>query len=373
MKWTAWALSAFLCLSLYSTEFTVCSYNCGGLPDHYDYIRAACMGTIMHERYRQEAPLMNQFEEAQRTALAILFASSPKERRAAKKKWEEQKCSQFLKELVSDGTTRRWQEMSSQMVTPYDVRPIVIHDENVQKQLLDNSRKVTGYIKGPLTLQGMLYVSQKKMAKEIFSRQITHDIICLQETNYIDVDVLPKTYDMRFSNDTAIAWNRDRFELLDSFDSLERASALLLRDRESQESIFVASAHLSGCNPFFPVESDSIKGDQELQAVLDTAHGVEASVKVIAMDSNVTATHPRLKLLQQAQYTLDYTNHLEPTCTNPHVLLNTRIDWIAVGQDSLEAPSIANIPIFDIGLNSFRTNISDHAPIATVVGYSSNA
>lgn len=23
-------------------EFTVCSYNCGGLVDHYDYIRAVC-------------------------------------------------------------------------------------------------------------------------------------------------------------------------------------------------------------------------------------------------------------------------------------------------------------------------------------------
>jgi len=331
------------------------------------------MGKILQERYNREAPLMNRFEEIQRIALTILFAQSPQETKDAKRKWEEQKCSQFLKEIVSENGSinKRWLEVSEQTITPYDIRPIVIHDEDIKQQLLDHARDITGRLKGPITLNSLLYISRKKMAQRIFSHQLTHDIICLQETNYLNADLFPEHYEVQFSNNTnnGIAWNTNRFEFLEAFDCLDHAFALLLRDRDTQEHLFVSSAHLSGCNPFFCVDSDADKGDRELQALLDTARDVEAKVKVIAMDSNVTATHPRLELLKQANYTLDCKNYLDPTCANPHVLLNTRIDWIAVGQDSHEPPSIANIPIFGIGLNDFRTNISDHAPIAATISY----
>ncbi len=83
------------------------------------------------------------------------------------------------------------------------------------------------------------------------------------------------------------------------------------------------------------------------------------------MDSNVTATHPRLQLLKQAGYTLDADRFLEPTCTNPAVLLNTRLDWIAVKTESPMA--VHNIPVLNVGLNSPQTNISDHKPIASRV------
>jgi len=374
MKWITWCFCALFCLSLYSAEFTVSSYNCGGLPDHYDYIRGACMGKIFEERYSQQATLMKRFEKVQDIALTILFAKTTEERRAAKEKWETLKCSQFLAKIASENAAinKQWQEMIEQTVTPYNVRPIVIHDEDIKQQLLDHVRDITGQIKGPLTLDSLLYAARKKMAKKIFSHQVTHDIICLQEINYLDVDLFPEHYEVQFSNTNngnGIAWNTNRFEFLETFDCPGRTVALLLRDRDTQGRLFVISAHLPGCNPFFRVGADADKGDQELQAILDIAKDVEAKVKVIAMDSNVTATHPRLKILKSANYTLDYKNYLYPTCPHVGVLLNTRIDWIAVGQDSHEPPSIANIPISGVGLNDFRTNISDHAPIAATISY----
>lgn len=41
--------------SLYATEFTVSSYNCGGLSLHYDYLRAVNMEKLMQERHIAES------------------------------------------------------------------------------------------------------------------------------------------------------------------------------------------------------------------------------------------------------------------------------------------------------------------------------
>jgi hypothetical protein len=66
---------------------------------------------------------------------------------------------------------------------------------------------------------------------------------------------------------------------------------------------------------------------------------------------------------------LDARNFLEPTCSNPYLVLNTRIDWIAVKGNRTALPSITNIPVSSVGLNSIETNISDHKPIAAKISY----
>jgi len=76
--------------------------------------------------------------------------------------------------------------------------------------------------------------------------------------------------------------------------------------------------------------------------------------------------NPRLSLLRDADYTLDYENALDATCTNPWQVLNTRIDWIAIKSFSDDA-LISNIPVLGVGLNSLQTNISDHKPIAAQI------
>lgn len=75
--------------------------------------------------------------------------------------------------------------------------------------------------------------------------------------------------------------------------------------------------------------------------------------------------HPRLNIINDAQYRLDHENYLEATCTNPYHVLNTRIDWIVINGEA----SITNIPVLNVSLNSIQTNMSDHKPIAAKVKY----
>ncbi|MBB64457.1 MAG: hypothetical protein CMO81_05290 [Waddliaceae bacterium] len=113
---------------------------------------------------------------------------------------------------------------------------------------------------------------------------------------------------------------------------------------------------------------DSIKGDRELAALIDLLASKTSDINIIAMDSNVAATHPRLNLLKENTYRIDYKNYLEATCTNPWQILDTRIDWIAI-QAPKESVSIENIPVRSIGLNSLKTNMSDHKPIAAGIHF----
>ncbi|MCH9624932.1 MAG: hypothetical protein S4CHLAM123_00940 [Chlamydiales bacterium] len=177
-------------------------------------------------------------------------------------------------------------------------------------------------------------------------------------------------YEVAFADTTGsingVAWNQERFALIEVIGDVQRQGyVVLLRDLESDKTVLVASGHLSGCNPFCTPanSSDSAKGDLALQALIAVLDSKEADLKIIAMDSNVTATHPRLALLKEAGYTLDCENYLEATCTNPWQVLDTRIDWITI-RSSNQSASISNIPVLGVGLNSPQTNISDHKPVA---------
>lgn len=382
----------FLRSSLFATEFTVSSFNCGGLSDHYDYIRAVCMHKLVQERYNVEPEEMAQLERIQKVALKILFFSNPVELEEARKEWESGKYSEIFTKLTAhpddfNSINKIWKEKSAAIVTSYKERPVVIFDEEIRKILQDHFTDLTKgqgiTFRAENHVNDWLDVTRRVMAERIFAHELRYDIIALQEADYLDPSVFPSNYDVQFSNTkhsiNGVAWNKEKFELVGVIGNIvDRGFAVELLDIESGQVIAVASGHLSGCNPFQMIIdentgiSDSSKGDKELQEIIEALQSSKAEIKIIAMDSNVTAMHPRLSLLKEAGYGLDSQKYLDSTCTNPHQVINTRIDWIAV--QSLDTPvKIHNIPVLGVGLNSPQTNISDHKPIAAKLFYSTNS
>ncbi len=326
----------------------MCSYNCGALSNHYDYLRAVAMSKLMEERYAKEPGAMAFNEEIQKRALKARFSNE-----------------KYLPEAPSFNLA--WSRKSDEMITTYHVRPVVIYDKEVEQMLDDHLRDLC---KKNGERDELLQEARSLMAKRIFAHHLKFDILCLQEADYLDESLFPPQYEVLFSHGdhskNGVAWNTERFELVEPLGEIERVFAVKLLDRQTSKSVVVLSAHLSGCNPYV-MGADSAKGDSELRDALAFAKTLEADYFVIGMDSNVTSLHPRLGILKDANYTLDYENYLEPTCTNPYYILNTRIDWIALKLN--QEAKITNIPVLGVGLNSLETNISDHKPIAAKIEY----
>ncbi len=367
---------------LFAGEFTISSYNAGGLSHHYDYLRSAVMEKLVQERYNAEPEQMSQNERIQAVALTLLFSSDSVEKELAQQEWDQKNYQKLIENLTESPTkmgsvNSNWSHKSENMITTYKVRPVVINDEKVSQmidqQLSDLGRKNNG------DLQERLQEVRATMATRIFADHLQHDIICLQEADYLDPSMFPYNYEVLFSENlhskNGIAWNNERFELVETINEIiNRAFAVKLRDKDSGKIILVASGHITGCNPY-RVEKDletgipdSKKGDEELHNIVELFEDYEADYKLIAMDSNVTSLHPRLNILKNAGYQLDYKNYLGPTNTNPNLILNTRLDWIFLKSKEGDA-TIVNTPILSIGLNNIKTNVSDHLPIAAKVIY----
>ncbi|MBS0655101.1 MAG: hypothetical protein JSR46_04935 [Verrucomicrobia bacterium] len=381
MKYFTFLAALFFNISFLSaTEFTISSYNCGGLSSHYDYLRAASMEKLMQERYMAEPEQMHHNEKIQQLALKILF--SEKDKSTALQEWD-QKGYQALSERLTatpsapGSPNNLWNEKADAMITSYRVRPVIIRDQKVNQMLemhLGDLTKTNG-----LSFLQRLQEARKTMATRIFANHLPYDIICMQEADYLDPSMFPKHMEVLFAESShsinGVAWNTMRFELARPVgDILGRAFAVQLRDKESGKTVLVISGHLSGCNPYRMAHdpatgiSDSARGDHELQTLVDLFDSEGADFAVIGMDANVTALHPRLSILKEAGFSVDYENYLEATCTNPYQVLNTRIDWIAL-KSKLQKVSITNIPVLSVGLNSIQTNISDHKPIAAKIKY----
>lgn len=380
---TVACLFSLLFSILSATEFTISSYNCGGLSDHYDYLRAISMQKLMQERYVAEPENMAMNEKIQKLALKILFAPDSVEKLAAQQEWKQKGYKNIIKHLTAVPTDAHspntiWNQKIDEMITSYKVRPVVIHDEKVNQMLHEHLRDLSK-AENASTAE-LLQEARKTMAIRIFAHHLNYDIICLQEADYLDSTMFPQKYEMLFTESShsknGVVWNKERFELVDTLgDILGRAFAVQLRDKESGKTVLVASGHITGCNPYRVEKdpltgiSDSARGDKEVKTLVDLFDNQDADVMVIGMDSNVTSLHPRLKILKNAGYQIDYENYFEPTCTNPYQVLNTRIDWIALKSGSAKPISITNIPVLSVGLNSLQTNISDHKPIAAKVTY----
>lgn len=368
----------FLCLwivpfiNINSLEFTVSSYNCGGISDHYDYYRAATMQKIIQERYNAEPAQMAQIEKIQQTALKVLFSQDGNEKRNAEELWNSH-YKDRLNQLISPALNQEWLTKSEEAISTYRVRPIELRDQEVTTMLLNHLQDLTqtnGSEVGQMVEQG-----RKKMSERIFRHFMKYDIICLQEATYLAASQFPQNYAVSFAptdhSINGVAWNKERFELVEEIgDILGKAYAVKLLEKDSGKTVLVASAHLTGCHPFVVVsngnndQKDSDKGDSELRAVFQRFEEISADIKVIGMDSNVAATHPRMKIIQEYSYDLDAENFIEQTCANPNLIVNTRIDWIAL---QAKNASITNIPVMGIGLNSLQTNMSDHKPIAAKI------
>lgn len=367
---------------LAATEFTISSYNCGGLSDHYDYLRAASMQKLMQERYNAEPENMALNDKIQKLALKILFSSDPVDKTLAQQEWDRKDYQSIFERLTlspmdTNSPNTQWYQKMNSMITTYNVRPVLILDEEVNQKLHEHLTEVCKGKEG--TIPELLQEARATMARRIFADHLKYDIICMQEADYIEASFIPSSYQVLFSETShsinAIAWNKERFELVESLGNiLGKAIVIQLLDKESGKTILVASAHLSGCNPF-RIERDpknekidSAKGDTELQTIIDIFDSQGADLMMMGMDSNVTSLHPRLNILKDAGYILDGENYLEPTCSNPYQVVDTRIDWIALKSNETKA-SIVNIPILSIGLNNLQTNISDHVPVAAKIRY----
>lgn len=382
MKYLFIAVSLFLSTHLVSEEFTISTYNCGGLSSHYDYLRGVSMQKLMQDRHIAEPENMALNEKIQKLALKILFSKDSDEQAAAQKEWDAkgyQKISEHLTAAPSElnSPNVRWNRRADAIITTYQIRPVVIHDSEVNKMLTDHLRDLTNKTKGERN--ALLEEARGIMATRIFENHLKYDIICLQEADYLNPSMFPDHYEVQFGENShsvnGIAWHKDRFTLVETFgDIMGRGYAVKLKHKESGKTVLVATGHLSGCNPY-RVETnrsgvaDSSRGDNELRTIIDLFNACEADFKVIGMDSNVTSLHPRLNILKEADYRIDYENYLEATCTNPYQVLNTRIDWIAVQEGKSAVKSIVNIPVLGVGLNSMQTNISDHKPVAAKIAY----
>lgn len=364
---------SFFCSFLGAAELTIASYNCGGLSHHYDYLRAACMQKWMQERFNEEPELMALNEKVQKVALKKLFASEP-ERTQAKREWRTKGYGEVVEQLAGIALNAKWAEKASRSISDYRVRPVVINDSDITQMVQEHLKAMTLNTEADEQLR--LDQTRAKMARSIFQHQLNYDLICLQEADYLNSPLFPTEYEVLLSPSShsvnGLAWKKERFELVKVVgDVMGRALVLKLRDKASGKTFLIASGHLTGCNPFHPTinpatgQKDSIKGDDELRALIALMESEEANLKIIGMDSNVTAMHPRLKILKDADYQIDAENFFETTCTNPYQMLNTRIDWIATQPKA----SLTNIPVLGVGLNSIQTNMSDHKPIAAKIKF----
>ncbi|MEC7839083.1 MAG: hypothetical protein VX777_03475 [Chlamydiota bacterium] len=383
--------------SLFGNNFTVASYNCGGLSDHYDYIQAAGMQKLIQERHNSEPETLAQLKEIQKLALKIRFTQNATKKEAFEKEWDEQNYSEKFSNITSHpdefkSINKKWFDKRGKTISSYKKRPIEIYDQEVREILYDHIYDLTKLEESTELLKDSkvkiipynafnesLSIARRIMAVRIFQHHLKYDIIALQEADYLDPSVFPDNYNVKFSSARGsvdgVAWNKDRFELVEVIgDIVEKGFAVRLRDLNSGKIVAIASGHLTGCNPF-SVEhdlstgsSDSESGDRELYEIINTLNEFESDIQVIAMDANVTPGHPRLSILSESNYIIDYTNYIEPTCSSPWQVLETRIDWIAVRSTS-DTVSIANIPVLGVCLNCPKTNMSDHKPVAAKITY----
>ncbi|MCH9621556.1 MAG: hypothetical protein S4CHLAM20_09780 [Chlamydiia bacterium] len=367
-------------------SLTIASYNCGGLSDHYDYLRAVAMGIVTKERFAKNPEIFAQFDKIQNTALKIIFSNDEKD--AAVEEWVRNKYTPLLMNITSNPLSNEsinhlWNEKANRIITPYNIRPIVIKDSHVYELLQSHMKNLikSNLIdeeapRTPKQTLNLLTKAREAMAKRIFREHLKYDIIALQEADYLTTESLPDKYDTLYSNSkhslNGVAWDKTRFSLVkDTVQDLSGAFIVNLFDNQTKKTISVASAHLTGCNPFleeFNSEtniSDAAKGNEQLHMTIKALNNTFADIKIIAMDSNVCATHPRLNILKENDFYLDYNSHLEATCTSPWQILNTRIDWIAIKSENQE--TIQNLPIKSIELNSHSSNMSDHKPIASQI------
>jgi hypothetical protein len=383
-------------------SFTVCSFNCGGQP--LDWPRTAVMEKLMTQRYSLEKNSMSINDKVQKAALFFfnfsLSTITPLDWNNAFTQLHESALDWHNVFEEFRGTSLYWRKRLINSITPLETIPVKIIDPDIassfQKIIEDLRPEKTKHLpKEGKCLETLnqhkrvrlspeekeilekrkkereILEARETLAKKIFSK-LNYDILCLQEGQYLKSSMFSEKFHVLSSPGCVklgIAWNKERFDLEEMiYDVCDRAFAVQLYDVQDGKRILIVSAHLKGCDPFSSVVEnagyDSQKGDYELFQIINFFNQRPADINIIGMDSNVTALHHRLGFLWNEGFQLDAENHLYPTCTNPQLMLNTRIDWIAMRINNGLQANITNLKIKKIGLNDPKTNISDHRPIA---------
>jgi hypothetical protein len=198
-------------------------------------------------------------------------------------------------------------------------------------------------------------------------------ILCFQEADYMPLTDLPKGYESAQSTNRnislqRIAWDSKRFELVQNLGDTpsEKGFIVVLFDKVMKKNVAIATGHLNGCNPFQEEhkkgKSDSLKGDKQLTEIVEHLDKTNADLRIVAMDANVTTTHPRLRILPKEGYRFDARNFVEPTCPNPYFITNLRLDHIAVKGGSIE-----HKPVAGTTLNELESCPSDHKPVVAKI------
>lgn len=354
-----------------SKEFTFGSYNLGCLRDHYDYMIAARMSVLMRDRYREEPLEMALIERIQEVAARRFLGSDSVTRDLAEHEWDTLGYQAMIEKITmppgNEGSIHQeWYDRSNAMMSDFKTFPVVVNEQQIVDAVMEQV--------GSMDPQAIL-LERQRLYQKIVREALNTDILCFQEADYMPASQLPSRYESvqsdRNKSIQRIAWNANRFELIQNFGDIasDKGFAVLLRDKTSQKTVAVASAHLQGCNPFQRVYDqegtpDSIKGDKQLSAVINTLDRTGADVQLVGIDSNVTALHPRLQMLRTAGFEFDADHFIEPTCPSPYFICNTRLDWIAA-----KGAFVMNMPVMNVDLNSLCTNPSDHKPIAARVHY----
>lgn len=361
------------------------------MPYNRDFWAARIVNALYSEREVEESSDMAKLAKVQDVALRAL-CGKPKE--------GDEVIDKDIKGIISDANNQPWKDkrikrlaqsteenekMGNLNPDGSPVKHFVVAKDQIKK-VADDIAKETK--EAPVYGWKALSSKVEKYRQEMFAKYMQQfaveegsDIIALQECGgYVSSPAelkkrLPKGYSVKLSDGKkraaggdGIAFNTERFEFKKKLDigkdgkGNERGIAVKLYDKITQKTVVVASAHLAGCNPFHDKKGDGTAGTTLFANMLDAMDKAKADIQIVAMDSNVTATHPRLKELPKHGYKLDCEHHVYPTCVNPLSILNTRLDWIAVkskdGKGTIENAQIKGVD---------KMELSDHKPIAAMV------
>ena len=266
--------------------------------------------------------------------------------------------------------------MSSQSVQPYQVISWNIGRDSDYLGLNVRNKDVQWKNMRELgDLRNQLFTSTFKNLKET----IQPDIFCLQEvTRSGDVKKwLGDSYDLHAtSRDCVIAWDNSKYELVEGSPTREKTEGryliLLLREKSTQKTIQVASAHLWGFKLTGPNETErdsdepvTLKGDRELNELAEQMDD-SAFLSIIGMDANSTPhIHPeRLSILESRGYTRDASSDNIPTAYNSSLeSQSAHLDYLFVKASKKFQITVQPTHFQSLPIESPAVNPSDHSPI----------
>jgi hypothetical protein len=181
--------------------------------------------------------------------------------------------------------------------------------------------------------------------------------------------------------DSAIAWNDQRYELVEDSIRYPGTSPLHFSivadfiDRQTQFKVTIASAHIKGfdlANPKEQTESGkdvAAQGDKELREVFKSLESATSALRILGMDANSTLKiHPdRLKIAKQKGFKRVEKDNLA-TAYNPTLAAQAaKIDFLFAKTSKRTQLSFQKNPTLKIPIESPKLNPSDHRPVISTV------